>query len=168
MSSPQRVTVASVLEEQKRLSAQSAMTAQTRSTAANDRRSSAQSYTSGHTFGEFDHAEMETLVSAVPYPRLVDSEQRSFVQSVPSSQMPANLPGPRSVPEAGPSPLISSTMPKQPITSIDAARVPGLNKNKTKSKVWGFLGRRHKIKEEDKQGESPFCVCRNMTKLTLQ
>ena len=155
MSSPRRVTIASVIEEKKRLSAQSTQSGSshlshaTSTTLFTDRRSSAQSqfssntHLSNNTFGNglYAHNDAIEVVSeitevtrrALPSPRSIMFERplpAPPIQRVPLAPAPPSA--------------YRATMPQPAPVELPmpVAKQPVLSKTKTKSRVWGFLGKK--------------------------
>lgn len=139
MFSPRRVTIASVIEEKKRLSSQST---QYGSVSISDRRSSGQSHLSSNTFGNLDSIEVMSEITevtrrALPSPRTVMFERPLPAPLVERTPLPPSA-------YRGPKPA-AVELP----TPVQEPRGK-LNKAKTRSRVWGFLGKK---KAEDQPGK---------------
>ena len=154
MSSPRRVTIASVIEEKKRLSTLSAQSSRTSAQSYQSHRShqTQQTHISSNTFGklpepiEFVSEVTEVTRRALPSPRTVMFErplpppphaQRTPLAAPPSAYRSinkANAPTPRAV-----------ELP----TPVQSRTKPALSKAKSKSRVWGFLGKKIKGKEDE-------------------
>jgi hypothetical protein len=135
--------MASVLEEKKRLSAQTTQTA----SVSSDKRSSTSSTASASTA----HSTIEML------PIRASSLGRSLnLPSIIHEVMPPVQAAPAPTIRALPQPIRAAPTPAPaPVHLPTPVAEPRLRKEKTKSKVWGFLGKKVKAKEP----MSPDFIC---------
>jgi hypothetical protein len=138
MSSPRHVTIVSVLEEKKRLSAQSVQSARSHaSSTLVDRRTSGQSYLSSNTFGKPMPIARDTIEIVADLPRGLPSPRTVMFERplpAPPVQRVPLAASPSAFRKAAPAPA-AVQLP----TPIAESR---LNKVKTRSRVWGFLGKK--------------------------